>query len=296
MFDLNLYRVFDAIYAEGSLTRAGAVLHRSQPALSYSLARLREHFDDELFVRHGNRLMPTPLARQIVGPVREALSSLSTVAGASARFDAAADRAAFRVALRDLLESTLLPPLVEQLHRQAPKVTLSTARVPRDDIPTRLAAGTLDLALDVRFNAGASVRHRLLRRDGFVVAGRRALVRQLNLQAYLAATHALVSSREEGPGVEDFGLRRLGHQRQIVLRCQTYFAACVAASRSDLLVTLPAASAQQLIRRLPGLACVPLPADVPPVETVLYWHQRVDVDPANRWLRERLAEAMAATD
>ena len=296
MLDLNLYRVFEAIHAEGSLTRAGAVLHRSQPALSYSLAKLREHFDDELFVRHGNRLLPTPLARQIIGPVREALSTLSAVAGASARFEPASDRADFRLALRDLLESTLLPPLVERLHGIAPRVTLQTARVPRDEIATRLAAGTLDLALDVRFNAGSSVQQRLLRSDAFVVAGRRAALRSLDLPAYLAARHALVSSREEGPGVEDFGLRRLGHQRSIALRCQTYFAACVAAAQSDLLVTLPAASARPIIARLPELALAPLPAEVPPVETVLYWHQRVAVDPANRWLRERLIEGLVADE
>ena len=291
--DLNLYRVFEAIYTERSITRAGIVLNRSQPALSYSLARLREHFGDELFVRHGNRLLPTPVARKIIGPVREALAVLGTVSRASAQFDPACDHAEFRISMRDLLESTMLPPMVGRLRSRAPGVMLSTARVRRADIPSRLAAGTLDLAVDVRFRPGAAIRDEPVRKDAFVVAARCGALARLDERAYLAAGHVLVSSREEGPAVEDYGLHRLGYRRRIAMRCQTYYAACLAAMRSDLLVTLPATPAHQVAERLPELELHPLPIEIPPVSTHLYWHQRVDADPANRWLREQIVEALA---
>src|SRR5687767_3953106 len=71
--DLNLLVVFEAIYREGNLTRASKKLHLTQPALSHALSRLREMFGDPLFARSGRTMAPTPFARNVIGPVREAL-------------------------------------------------------------------------------------------------------------------------------------------------------------------------------------------------------------------------------
>ena len=68
--DLNLFVVFDTIYAEGGITRASKRLNLSQPAISHALGRLRQMFDDPLFVRHGHVMAPTPLARQMIEPIR----------------------------------------------------------------------------------------------------------------------------------------------------------------------------------------------------------------------------------
>lgn len=292
--DLNLYRVFAAIWSEGSLTRAGAVLHRSQPAVSHALARLRAHFGDELFVRVGHRLGPTPLARRLIHPVREALARLDAASTERGAFDPSRDAAEFRLALRDLLESTALPQLVVHLRRVAPKVVLSTARVARERIPARLAEGSLDVALDVPFPVGEAVRVQELRRDRFVVLAAAAQHPRLDARGYLSADHVLVSSRETGPAVEDYGLRRLGHRRRIAMRCQTCHAAVQAVADSDLLLTLPEGPARRIAARMPTLAVHPVPLPIPPVRSCMYWHQRSDADPASVFLRRQIAALLSS--
>src|SRR3546814_16823528 len=69
---LNLLQVFDAIHAKGGVSAAARHLNLSQPAISHALAKLRVPPGDPLFVRQGNRLVPTSAARQSPGPVREA--------------------------------------------------------------------------------------------------------------------------------------------------------------------------------------------------------------------------------
>ena len=85
--DLNLYRVFDAIYQEGSLTRAGEVLHLTQPAVSNALSRLRAAYDDPLFVRTAAGMVPTPVAETVVADIRGALQLLDDSLKPSEAFD-----------------------------------------------------------------------------------------------------------------------------------------------------------------------------------------------------------------
>lgn len=288
--DLNLYRVFEAIYSEGSLTGAGRVLHKTQPALSYSLARLRETLDDPLFVRQGRRLQPTAKARQMIGEVREALRRLERLSAPSGSFDPAKAKLDFRLGLRDVLEATILPELAALLRQEAPAVSLSALQVPRREMAARLADGSLDLAIDVRLDVAASIRMAPLFEDALVIVAAAGREMPKDLDSYLCSPHLLVSSRQQGPGVEDMGLRRLGVERKINLRCQHYFAGCRTAAQTDLLLTMPETYARTLMDQVPGLQLAALPVSLPPVMVQLYWHERREVDPANQWLRARILE------
>src|SRR5262245_5818452 len=118
--DLNLFVVFDAIYAEGGITRAGQRLNLSQPALSHALGRLREMFGDELFVRHKRAMVPTPMARQLIEPVRASLQRLERTLTQVDRFDPASASKRFTIGLRDVLEAAMLPGLMRSIARAAP--------------------------------------------------------------------------------------------------------------------------------------------------------------------------------
>ena len=286
--DLNLFRVFEAIYAEGSLTGASRVLQKTQPALSYSLARLREHFQDELFIRQGRKLAPTPKARQMIAEVRASLARLQQLGPQPAALEPKTARRHFRLGLRDVLEATMLPELAAMLRQEAPRLSLAAVQVPRREMAPMLADGQLDLAVDVRLNLPPSIRFAPLFTDALVVVSSVDRPSPDDLDAYLAGPHLLVSSRQEGPGVEDFGLRRLGVEREISLRCQHYFAGCRAVAQTDLLLTMPVTYARTLLDQVPGLRIQPLPVELPPVDVQLYWHQGQEHDPANRWLRERV--------
>lgn len=105
--DLNLFIVFDAIYTEANLTRAGQIVGITQPAVSNALARLRETFNDPLFVRTAQGMVPTPMAQNIIGPVRNALSLLRVSVQESRIFNPQQAAKTYRISMTDLTEAVL---------------------------------------------------------------------------------------------------------------------------------------------------------------------------------------------
>ncbi len=288
--DLNLFVVLDAIYTEGGITRASAKLHLTQPAVSHALARLRELFGDPLFERRGHAMVPTPLARSIIEPVRRSLRTLETTLHGSGSFDPATTQKRFVLGLRDVLEPTVLPPLMQHIAEEAPFVDVSTVLAERRSLESELAAGTLDAAIDVLLPAAGSLRHVLIASGALVVLARREhrqVQGGLDLDLYLRQEHILVTSRRRGPGLEDLELSRHGLQRRIRLRCQHYFAACHVVSRTDLLLTMPERYAQIANRQFKN-QILPFPLEGPAMDAYLYWHANADHDPANRWFRTQL--------
>lgn len=298
--DLNLFIVFEAIYAEGSITRASLKMNLTQPAISHALNRLRQLFDDPLFERQGHVMVPTPLARSIIDPVRQSLRGFEVTLNGAERFDAATSGRSFSLALRDVLEASVLPPLMARMAQDAPTVGLNTLQVGRRELESELAAGTLDAAIDVMLPLSNEIRRTLLAADQTVVLVRRGhpLVQDgqgLDLDGYLALEHIQTSSRRRGPGLEDFELSRLGLQRRVRLRCQHYFAACRVVSQTDLALTMPERLARVVNQQF-GNQILPFPLQMPSLDIYLYWHANIDTDPAGQWLREQIIEAMRAVD
>jgi DNA-binding transcriptional LysR family regulator len=287
--DLNLLHVFDTIYREGSLTRAARALHLTQPAVSHSLSRLREHFDDPLFSRQGNQMVPTPLAQRFLESMRPGLTQIQSAVNQFHAFDPANHRKTYSLALRDILESTFLPKLMGRLE-SFPELEIISQRVPRREMETLLAAGKLDFAVDVLLPVSNQTGHELLRHDRLVVLARKGhplTSGGLTMDKYLDARHVLVSSRSEGPGIEDFELSRFGVQRNIRLRCQHYYAACRVAEGTDLLLTMPENYAQIIAERA-DIDILTTPVDLPGIDVHLYWHKAYEREPALIWFREQL--------
>lgn len=287
--DLNLLHVFDTIYREGSLTRAAKALHLTQPAVSHSLSRLREHFDDPLFTRQGNQMVPTPLARRFLESMRPGLTRIQGAVNQFHAFDPASQRKVYSLGLRDVLESTFLPQLMQRL-APYPELEIASKRIPRRDMEAQLAAGKLDFAVDVLLPVSSQTSHELLRRDRLVVLARKEhplVSKTLDMEGYLAASHVLVSSRTEGPGIEDFELSRLGVQRHIRLRCQHYYAACRVVEATDLLLTMPETYARIIAEQANITVLNPL-VHLPSLDVHLYWHKAYGKEQALVWFREQL--------
>ena len=147
--DLNLFVVFDAIYTEGGITAAARTLNLTQPAVSHALGRLRELFDDPLFERRGQGMVPTPLARTLIAEVRSALQGFERTLREGTRFDPATSERRFTLSMRDALEATLLPPLMAAIAKEAPRIDVTTVRGDRRQLETELLAGTIDAAADI---------------------------------------------------------------------------------------------------------------------------------------------------
>ena len=291
--DLNLFTVFEAIYTEGSVTRASQKLNLTQPAISHSLSRLRQMFGDPLFVRQGHTMVSTPLARNMIEPVRRALRGLEVTLNGLDQFDPASTRKQFKLGLRDVLEATLLPPLVTRMAASAPLSDLAAIHVDRRALESELAAGTLDAAIDVLLPLSSDVLHRRIDQDSNVVVVRKGhpdIDGEIDIATYLAQDHILTSSRRRGPGLQDFELSRIGMERRIRLRCQHYFAACRVVSQTNLILTMPERYARIANQQFDN-QILPFPLEVPAFDVFLYWHANVDNDPANCWLREQVVQS-----
>lgn len=285
--DLNLFVVFDAVYTEGGVTAASQTLNLSQPALSHALARLRSLFGDPLFERRGRSMVPTPLARAIIGPVRAALRNMEGTLTETARFDPAGSERRFTLALRDVLELILVPPLMEAVCGSAPGIEIVATRIDRRNLESDLLTGMVDVAIDVLLPVSPEIRHQRMLAEPMVVVARKghpAIGAKPSLQTYLEQEHIQVSSRRRGPGLEDMELARIGVSRRIRLRCQHYGTACRVVSRTNLLATMPERYAR-VINKPYGNQIAPLPLKATRLELYLYWHANADRDPASQWLR-----------
>ena len=286
--DLNLFIVFDAIYTEANLTRAGQIVGITQPAVSNALARLRETFNDPLFVRTAQGMVPTPMAQNIIGPVRNALQLLRVSVQESRTFNPLQANTTFRISMPDLTEAVVLPPLFQRLRRLAPNVKIESMLAKRRETTKELAAGRLDFAMDAPLNTDPQVRHVKLLEDRYVCAMRRGhpLAKdKLSVEEYLSLSHIHISSRRSGLGMVDLALGKMGQQRKIALRSQHYMMATQVIQQTDMAVTVP-----ERFARRHDLHQIPLPVDIPPLETHIYWHESTDQDPANRWMREQMIE------
>ncbi|RKG97874.1 LysR family transcriptional regulator [Corallococcus sp. CA053C] len=287
--DLNLFRVFDVVLRERNLARAAEVLFLSPSAVSHALSRLREQLGEPLFVREGRGVAPTALAERLAPGIRDALALLQQAVHRTRHFEPARDVLHVALTMNDVLEPSLLPAWVERLRTRAPEARITSVRLERTQLERDLASGRLDLAIDVAQPTGPDLRHAVLLRDELcVVAARR---RKLTSATYLSARHVAVSSRRTGLPFEDLMLGRLGHQRDVAVRCQHYEAACRIVTGSELLLTMPRRHAEGLNAGL-GNHLLPMPLALPPVDLHLYWHRQVDEDPKSRWLR---AELLALT-
>jgi DNA-binding transcriptional LysR family regulator len=171
--NLNLFRVFDAIYTRGGITAAARALHLTQPAISHSLHRLRELFGDPLFLRQGNRMVPTHRARLVIADVQLHLNGLQATTQMQAAFLPAALDLKFTVGFRDVLESIAFPPLMATLDEVAPNVRIVSRRIAASDVDRELAAGGIDLVIDRRLHAGPHLSSEDLFDESLVVVMRK---------------------------------------------------------------------------------------------------------------------------
>lgn len=291
--DLNLFRVLDAIYQQGGITAAARALHLTQPAVTHALNRLREHFDDPLFVRQGNRIVPTERTLAVIDTVQNHLHGLQSTLHSEAEVQPATLDVAMTLGTRDMLESMTLPALATAFAREAPRLRLASRRVPLDEIERALASGQLDLVFERRLRVGPRVASAYMFDETHVVVMRRGhplAHGNPTRDDYFAAQHVCVSTLGE-PNTLDVLLGNDGRHRQIHLYCQHHFAACQIAATGDLLLTLPRFYALRLAELLP-IVVKPLPLRVKPYQIYAYWHELRDADRVHQWFRERAIQVV----
>lgn len=285
--DLNLFRVFEVVYRERNLTRAAAVLHVSQSAVSHSLARLREHFSDPLFVREGRGVTPTAAAMRLAPGIIDSLSRLQQSLGYLQQFDPQEDARTFTISLPEQLEPVLIPPLLTRLRELAPRSRVRTVGVRWSELKLELAAGRIDLAVQIARPADASLRQMQLVKEPLCVVAGPQFEGELTADSYMAAEHIAVASWRRGLSYEDLALGHLGLMRNVVQQCQSYQAASLVVAQTPLLLTMSRRHAE-LINRPLGNRLLNMPLPLPEIGLTLYWHKGMEHDPVNRWLRRQV--------
>jgi DNA-binding transcriptional LysR family regulator len=284
-FDLNLLIVFDAVMQERSVTRAGARIGLSQPAMSHALNRLRYMLKDELFVRTPKGMVPTPRAEMLAQPLRHALNEMQ-LALEPAAFDPSTSDRRFALAVNNYAAVVLVPPLVAAVSAAAPGVGLDLRPSGTLDIVERLDRGDLDLALGSLDSPGERFSAAPLLDDPFVMVMRRghpASRGKLSAADVAALPYLEISSSREDTGFIDRWLAEDGLARHIATRAP-YLATAAILVQSDMVAILSRRIAQEVVRNNPLLIREP-PYDTSRVQTIMLWHRRLDDHPAHRWLR-----------
>ncbi len=280
--DLNLLRIFDAVYRQRSVSRAGEVLGLSQPAVSQGLTRLRLAMKDALFTRAGRGVAPTATADTLAHAVQQALHLVGEALHGAARFDPATARRTFRLHMSDIGESEFLPGLMHEVRRLAPEVRIETRQLEYAQIENALDSNTIDAAFGYLPGVEHSCQQRLFM-ERYVVLARadhpllvgRPTPRHLGQLDYVVVRQHTETLRL---------LDTMQLQGRIRLSTPHFMVIPAIVAETDLAVLLPMRIATKFAQA--GRFRFVQPrwgfADF---GVGLHWSQRAQNDPANQWLR-----------
>jgi LysR family transcriptional activator of mexEF-oprN operon len=293
-FDLNLLRVFVALMRERSVTRAGQSLFLSQPATSAALARLRAAFHDELFIRHGRLLEPTPRAEQLLLELGPALHSITGAVAGSTPFNPATDARVFHIGCTEDLALACMPVL-RGARQDAPHCRFAIHAANWNTIPALLDSGEIGIALGiVGENLPATAKQRVLRRGGFRVLRAVSSPGPLDLDMFCARPHVIVSPKGNLTGFVDVALAKIGRSREVVAGVPDFGLLAPIIRNSPLVCTVSDMLAEILIAADLGLAADEPPVVCPPSVSHIAWRGALDHDPAEMWMRARLVEKLSS--
>ena len=286
--DLNLLVVFQEILREKRISVAADRLGLSQPAVSNALARLRQTFDDELFVRTPRGMMPTALAEQLAEPVATALDTL--------HFEAASSTRTFTIAMSDVGEVYFMPVLAQLCAEQAPGVRIDTLRAGGFDMKAEMEAGAIDMAIGAFDDlSGESVFQRRLFQQDYVTMFRRGHplgAGELTLERFRTTSHLVVASSASPYNAIGPLLDKAGITQSARFSVPHFVAVPYIVSTTDLVVTVPRKLAERAAPPF-GLEFVTPPLKLPALQTNVFWHRRFHQDAGNQWLRNLVAQRFA---
>ena len=290
--DLNLLLVFDAIYGERSISKAASKLHLSQPTVSNALARLRVRLDDPLFERSAQGMVPTPRARKLAEPIRQALNTLERGLRDDDGFDFAQSGREFVIAVEDYGESVILPGFIRWLADTAPGIRIRI----RSEVPAQLKAelreGTVDLALDYFALPDSAYRSQCVLTESLMTLARRdhpLLGERLTLEQYLAAPHVVLAAPANVRPMIDLALAKRGLQRRIAVTVPHFISMPLMVQSTDMVCTLPRRMAQICADHY-RLRAHAVPLRTPQFPVYLLWHESLESDAGHQWFRQHLIE------
>lgn len=290
--DLTVLLIFAGLIRHGKATLVAQELGLTNSSISHALRRLRDVFEDELFLRRPHGLEPTAFARSIEPAVQSALDALQGALAGPTVFEPSQSDAHVRLSAQDYEIATLAPAMMTRLRQSAPNMTLSIQALSKPDALKALDAGDIDLALGFFPDLGAKHISVNLLEETYLVAAHadHPFLRQsATLKRYLAADHLLVSGDASMSGIVDQVLVAQGLARRVVLSVPLFMPALAMLADSALIATLPAALVRTHAARF-GLAFAPPPVTVRAFQVQALRHMRDEKNPMINWLLGELAQ------
>ncbi|WP_261834649.1 transcriptional regulator LeuO [Vibrio ishigakensis] len=287
--DLNLLTVFDAVMQEQNITRAAQNLNMSQPAVSNAVARLKVMFQDELFMRQGRGIAPTLRARQLFGPVRQALQLIKNeLPGAS--FDPVTSTRNFSVAICTPNDVRFAPRLMRDVAAQAPNVTLKLDSLAGNTLEEKLKYQDIDFVIDyAKFEKEGFVSTEIFSDELVVVCSknhpRLGGVSSMNLEQFQNEKHARLSRVNGMVSFNELIYKNLD--------CETAYQGATlgnliaVAAQSELICAVPSWITKYFPDSL-GIQTIPYPKAEKQVKAYLTWHESIQKDGAHTWMRDQL--------
>jgi len=288
--DLNLLLVFLEVYKSGNLSKSSTVLQLSQPGISLALKRLKDHFQDALFIRTPKGMEPTVFAQALFPSIKKSAESLQESLGFRLNFVAETSDRVFHLSMSDFGQLLWLPLLLDRLRTVAPGVRLEVSSI-TSHIEDELSEGLVDLALGVSYPIKAHFFQQLLFNStyvGLISKDCLDIGDEITRQQYEEVKHLTIRNQTSGFYLVSKHLESLGIRRQFAANLSNYTSVASILSTTNYFMTTPDRVADVLTQQA-RLKKVKLPFDLSPMKFMQHWHARQDMDPGNRWLRNLVA-------
>ncbi|HEV7691711.1 MAG TPA: LysR family transcriptional regulator [Hyphomonadaceae bacterium] len=284
--------VLDIMIAEQSVSQTGQRLNMTQPAISNALSRLRQHFDDELFVVMGRRMAPTPLCDSLAEPVRKVLADLRLIAGTRATFDPAKAERTITIICSDYVFLVFLAEAIRKMSVVAPGVKVRTL-LTNEGMTELLRSGRADFGIFPERRMVEGLPHTPLFEDGFSVVcwQKNSLVKdEMSTEQFLALNHVSASIGPNTPvHIEQESLDQHGLVRNIAVYAPNFTGVAEVVIGTDYIATVHSRAAKILATRMPLRVLAP-PVAIAPFVVALQWNPTRDGDPGMTWIRNFLVE------
>ena len=290
--DLNLLTIFEVMMAEQNTTRAAEKLHMSQSAVSDALGRLRDLYNDKLFLRTSQGMVPTQKSKQIFTHIRQALDLVETSLKEETEFSYGKSNRCFRIGMTDYAELVILPRLIDWLKNTAPHISLETFRIgvsygkrseSIQDICNSLKSATLDLVLhhDPKLFKGCNSTQIL--EDSITLISSKdnqAVHAKLTMEQFRSLSHMVVKNKPENQE-----LHKQGFQAKSIVQVPDYLAIPNVVAYTSIVAVVPERAAR-IFATNNELKFTDIPVELPPSPLYQIWHKDLDEDLGMTWLRK----------
>jgi DNA-binding transcriptional LysR family regulator len=297
--DMQDLMVFVALFEQNSVTGVSETLCVSQSTVSYCLKKLRNSFEDELFIntRTGG-MQPTGKAGAMYPHVLKILESINLCHAGPAAFDPGLQAVTFNICAPEYFEQLILPRLLKAFDLADLPVMVNVLKLQADIPAEALRDGSLDLVLCFGPNfhrSHADFKSQALLEDDLVCVFDKCATPaepRLSLQTYVERRHVFPTPWTSATNMVDGWLAQQAEQRQIVARANSYSAALKLITGTDYALTLPR-RIQRLLASADTFDHREAPEGLPGFTLDMQWHASVDRDSANTWLRTQVIRACA---